>query len=72
MWELQPVCGSPSVTGGRTMIGVTHEMGFARDVASEVVFLHEGMIEERGAPAQVLAHPRSERLRRFLGGARAA
>ena len=57
---------------GRTMIVVTHEMGFARDVASEVVFLHEGMIEERGAPAQVLAHPRSERLRRFLGGARAA
>ena len=57
---------------GRTMIVVTHEMGFAREVASEVVFLHQGMIEERGAPAQVLAQPRSERLRQFLSGARAA
>ncbi|MBL8307087.1 MAG: ATP-binding cassette domain-containing protein [Rubrivivax sp.] len=53
----------------RTMIVVTHEMGFARDVGSEVVFLHEGRIEEQGAPAELLRHPRSERLRGFLAQA---
>jgi arginine/ornithine transport system ATP-binding protein len=51
---------------GRTMIVVTHEMGFARDVSSRVVFLHKGAIEEEGPPAQVLARPQSERLRGFL------
>lgn len=51
---------------GRTMILVTHEMGFAREVASEVVFLHQGRIEERGAPAKVLGNPDSERVRQFL------
>jgi ABC-type histidine transport system ATPase subunit len=51
---------------GRTMIVVTHEMGFAREVSSEVIFLHEGRIEEQGPPAQVLGAPRSERCRRFL------
>ena len=51
---------------GRTMLVVTHEMGFARDVASRVVFLHEGLVEEDGPTAQVFAHARSERLRRFL------
>ncbi len=51
---------------GRTMIVVTHEMGFAREVASEVVFLAQGQIEERGAPAEVLTRPQSERLRGFL------
>ena len=55
---------------GRTMIVVTHEMGFARDVASRVVFLHQGLVEEEGVPAQVLGSPRSERLRQFLLGAR--
>ena len=55
---------------GRTMIVVTHEMAFARDVSSRVVFLHQGRIEEEGAPAQVLAHPRSERLQQFLSGSR--
>ncbi len=55
---------------GRTMVVVTHEMGFAAEVASEVVFLHQGRIEEQGAPREVLAHPRSERLRRFLAGER--
>ncbi|HRJ60089.1 MAG TPA: ATP-binding cassette domain-containing protein [Azospirillaceae bacterium] len=51
---------------GRTMIMVTHEMSFAREVASEVVFLHQGRIEERGAPAKVLGDPDSERVRAFL------
>jgi arginine/ornithine transport system ATP-binding protein len=51
---------------GRTMIVVTHEMGFAREVSSQVVFLHQGQIEEQGDPRVVLQHPRSERLRAFL------
>jgi ABC-type histidine transport system ATPase subunit len=51
---------------GRTMIVVTHEMSFARDVASHVVFLHQGRIEEQGDPKRVFAEPRSERLRAFL------
>lgn len=53
---------------GRTMLVVTHEIGFAREVASEVVFLHEGRIEERGPPREVLGGPRSARLRQFLAG----
>jgi ABC-type histidine transport system ATPase subunit len=51
---------------GRTMIVVTHEMSFARDVSNRVVFLHKGMIEEEGPPAEVLVRPRSERLQGFL------
>jgi arginine/ornithine transport system ATP-binding protein len=51
---------------GRTMIVVTHEMGFARDVSSQVLFLHQGCIEEQGAPDEVLRRPQSERLRGFL------
>jgi arginine/ornithine transport system ATP-binding protein len=51
---------------GRTMIVVTHEMGFAREVASKVVFLHRGVIEEEGPPRSVLSSPGSERLRSFL------
>jgi histidine transport system ATP-binding protein len=53
---------------GRTMIVVTHEMGFARHVSNHVVFLHQGRVEEEGAPAEVLAQPKSERLRQFLSG----
>ena len=53
---------------GRTMIVVTHEMGFAREVANHIVFLHQGVIEEQGVPREVLAAPRSERLRGFLAG----
>jgi ABC-type histidine transport system ATPase subunit len=55
---------------GRTMIVVTHEMGFARDVASEVVFLHQGQIEEKGPPGEVFSNPRSERFRQFLARTR--
>ncbi|REC95407.1 ABC transporter ATP-binding protein [Kushneria indalinina] len=51
---------------GRTMIVVTHEMDFARDVSNQVVYLHQGMVEEQGNPAEVLTHPRSPRLRQFL------
>ncbi len=51
---------------GRTMIVVTHEMGFAREVSSQVVFLHQGSIAEQGPPEEVLQRPRGERLRAFL------
>ena len=51
---------------GRTMVVVTHEMGFAREVSSHLIFLHKGLIEEQGQPADMLANPRSERLRQFL------
>ncbi len=53
---------------GRTMIVVTHEMGFAREVSTEVVFLHQGRIDEQGPPAEVFGAPRSERFRQFLSG----
>ena len=51
---------------GRTMVVVTHEMGFARNVSSRVVFLHKGYIEEDGTPAEVFSNPRSERFRQFI------
>jgi ABC-type histidine transport system ATPase subunit len=51
---------------GRTMVVVTHEMGFAKEVANEVIFLHAGRIEEQGPPAQVFGNPKSERCRQFL------
>jgi histidine transport system ATP-binding protein len=53
---------------GRTMIVVTHEMGFARNVSNHVMFLHQGRVEEEGVPAEVFANPSSERLRQFLSG----
>ena len=53
---------------GRTMLVVTHEMEFAREVASHAIFLHQGVIEEQGAPKEVLVRPRSERLAQFLSG----
>ena len=53
---------------GRTMVVVTHEMGFAREVSNHLIFLHKGCIEEQGNPAQVLANPKSERLGQFLSG----
>jgi arginine/ornithine transport system ATP-binding protein len=54
---------------GRTMVVVTHEMGFARDVSNHLVFLHQGVIEEQGPPRDVMAAPRSARLRGFLQNA---
>ena len=53
---------------GRTMLVVTHEMGFAREVSSRVMFLHEGLVEEDGDPEQVFNNPKSERFREFLSG----
>lgn len=49
-----------------TMIIVTHEMAFARDVASQVIFMDEGVIVEQGTPEQVFEHSREERTRQFL------
>ena len=53
--------------GGMTMIVVTHEMKFARDVADRVIFMDGGVIVEQGTPAEVFDHPKSERTREFLG-----
>jgi arginine/ornithine transport system ATP-binding protein len=55
---------------GRTMIVVTHEMAFARDVSNRVVFLHQGRIEEEGPPGEVLSRPQSQRLNEFLANTR--
>ncbi|RJS91826.1 ABC transporter ATP-binding protein [Salinisphaera sp. Q1T1-3] len=52
---------------GRTMVVVTHEMDFARDVASQVMYLHAGRVEEAGPPSEVLVNPESARLQQFLG-----
>jgi polar amino acid transport system ATP-binding protein len=54
-------------TEGMTMIVVTHELGFAREVGDQVVFMDEGVIVEQGPPAQVLDNPREERTKKFLG-----
>lgn len=51
---------------GRTMIIVTHEMGFAREVSNRVIFLHEGKVEEDGSPEEVFENSSSERVRSFL------
>jgi polar amino acid transport system ATP-binding protein len=51
---------------GMTMVVVTHEIGFAREVADEVVFMDQGVVEERGPPSQVLQAPREARTREFL------
>ncbi|MCF1432422.1 ATP-binding cassette domain-containing protein [Agrobacterium vitis] len=53
---------------GRTMLLVTHEMRFARDVSSHVMFLHQGQVEEQGPPEQVFGNPFSARCREFTGG----
>jgi polar amino acid transport system ATP-binding protein len=49
-----------------TMMVVTHEMGFAREVADQVVFMDGGLIVERGRPAEVIGAPREERTKAFL------
>ena len=50
----------------RTMLVVTHEMAFARDVADHVIFMDDGLIVEEGPPAEVISNPREERTRQFL------
>jgi polar amino acid transport system ATP-binding protein len=52
---------------GMTMLVVTHEIGFAREVANQVILMDDGVIVEQGAPDQVINHPREERTKRFLG-----
>lgn len=51
---------------GRTMLVVTHEMAFARDVSNRVMFLHQGRVEEEGDPKVLFANPKSERFRQFI------
>ena len=51
---------------GRTMIIVTHEMGFAKNVSDKIVFMADGVIEEAGSPKQVMDRPKSEKLKQFL------
>ncbi|MDN5620134.1 MAG: ATP-binding cassette domain-containing protein [Psychrobacter sp.] len=55
---------------GRTMLIVTHEMRFAREVSSKVVFLHQGVVEEIGTPEQVFDNPTSERVKDFMASHR--
>lgn len=55
---------------GMTMICVTHEMGFARDVSDRVAFFHQGVMEEIGPPSQVFGDPQSEHTQKFLANAR--
>lgn len=51
---------------GRTMLVVTHEMAFARDVSNHVMFLHQGLVEEQGHPENLFTNPESERLKQFI------
>ena len=51
---------------GRTMLVVTHEMSFARDVSNRVMFLHQGVVEEEGDPKKLFANPQSERFKQFI------
>ena len=55
---------------GMTMVLVTHEMGFARNVASKIVFMHEGRVWEEGPPAELFANPRTPELQSFIASAR--
>ena len=52
---------------GMTMVVVTHEMGSAKEIASRVIFMNNGVIEEEGTPDEIFNHPKSERLKEFLG-----
>ena len=51
---------------GRTMLVVTHEMSFAREVSNQLLFLHQGKVEEQGCPKELFAHPSSERFKQFI------
>ena len=52
--------------GGMTMVVVTHEMGFAREVGSRILFMDEGRIVEQGSPEEVFGNPQNPRLKEFL------
>ena len=51
---------------GMTMAVVTHEMGFAREVADKVLFMDDGLVAEKGTPEQIFNHPQNKRLQQFL------
>ena len=51
---------------GMTMVVVTHEMGFAREVANRVMFINDGVIQEEGIPQEIFGNPKSQRLQEFL------
>ena len=51
---------------GMTMVVVTHEMGFAREVADRVIFMDDGQIAEEGTPEEIFQNPKSDRLKQFL------
>ena len=55
---------------GRTMLVVTHEMGFARDVSTRVVFLDRGQVDAEGSPAELFVDPKSDRFRQFIANER--
>jgi polar amino acid transport system ATP-binding protein len=57
---------------GRTMLLVTHDMRLARDLSNHVIFLHQGKIEEEGAPEDILANPQTKRLQQFLSAGAAS
>ena len=57
-------------TEGMTMIVVTHEMNFARDVSDRIAFFHQGLMEEVGAPDQLITNPTSEHTKKFLSNVR--
>lgn len=54
------------VKSGMTSVIVTHEMGFAREVSDRVLFMDEGVIAEKGSPAQIFGNPQNERTKEFL------
>ena len=60
------MAGEDLAREGMTMVVVTHEMGFAREVADRVLFMNEGYIEEEGTPDEIFQHPKSERLQQFF------
>ena len=64
--EVLSVMSDLAESHGVTMMVVTHEMAFARDVADRIVFMDGGVVVEQGVPAGVLDHPESERLQAFL------
>ena len=64
--EVLGVMRDLATSGGVTMIVVTHEMHFAREVADRVVFMDDGVVVEEGLPADLLVNPRSDRLQAFL------
>jgi polar amino acid transport system ATP-binding protein len=65
--EVLEVMKSIAKEQGMTMVVVTHEMGFAKQVGSRLIFMDEGRIVEQGSPAQTLNNPQSKRLKDFLG-----